>query len=106
MEQKLGKEFNTGTDMAYELPPLPYPKDALEPFIDAQTMEIHHGKHHATYVSNLNAVYRSVNSGASWAVLANVPNNNANVGRIALAVGPSASTAGATVKFPSNPDNS
>jgi Fe-Mn family superoxide dismutase len=40
--------------MAYELPPLPYPKEALEPHIDAQTMEIHHGKHHATYVANLN----------------------------------------------------
>jgi Fe-Mn family superoxide dismutase len=40
--------------MAYELPPLPYAKDALEPYIDATTMEIHHGKHHATYVTNLN----------------------------------------------------
>ena len=40
--------------MAYELPPLPYSKDALEPFIDAQTMEIHHDKHHATYVTNVN----------------------------------------------------
>jgi Fe-Mn family superoxide dismutase len=40
--------------MAYELPPLPYPKDALEPYIDAQTMEIHHGKHHNAYVTNLN----------------------------------------------------
>lgn len=40
--------------MAYELPPLPYPKDALEPNIDAQTMEIHHDKHHAAYVTNLN----------------------------------------------------
>jgi Fe-Mn family superoxide dismutase len=40
--------------MPYELPPLPYPKDALEPHIDAQTMEIHHGKHHAAYVTNLN----------------------------------------------------
>jgi superoxide dismutase, Fe-Mn family len=40
--------------MAYELPPLPYPKDALEPHIDAQTMEIHHDKHHAAYVTNLN----------------------------------------------------
>jgi Fe-Mn family superoxide dismutase len=40
--------------MAFELPPLPYPTDALEPHIDAQTMEIHHGKHHNTYVTNLN----------------------------------------------------
>src|SRR5207244_8995140 len=40
--------------MAYELPPLPYPKDALEPHIDAQTMEIHHDKHHGAYVTNLN----------------------------------------------------
>jgi Fe-Mn family superoxide dismutase len=40
--------------MAYELPPLPYPKDALEPHIDALTMEIHHGRHHNTYVTNLN----------------------------------------------------
>jgi Fe-Mn family superoxide dismutase len=40
--------------MAYELPPLPYPKDALEPNIDAQTMEIHHDKHHGAYVTNVN----------------------------------------------------
>ena len=40
--------------MAYELPPLPYAKDALEPYIDAQTMEIHHDKHHAAYVTNVN----------------------------------------------------
>ncbi|HEV7926156.1 MAG TPA: superoxide dismutase [Verrucomicrobiae bacterium] len=40
--------------MAYELPPLPYAKDALEPNIDAQTMEIHHDKHHAAYVTNVN----------------------------------------------------
>lgn len=40
--------------MPYELAPLPYAKDALEPFVDAMTMEIHHGKHHATYVTNLN----------------------------------------------------
>ena len=41
--------------MAYTLPPLPYPVDALEPHIDKMTMEIHHGKHHAAYVNNLNA---------------------------------------------------
>src|SRR5260370_35584473 len=40
--------------MAYELPPLPYPKSALEPHIDAQTMEIHHDKHHGAYVTNVN----------------------------------------------------
>ena len=40
--------------MAYELPPLPYPKEALEPTIDAATMEIHHDKHHAAYVTNVN----------------------------------------------------
>jgi superoxide dismutase, Fe-Mn family len=40
--------------MAFELPPLPYASNALEPHIDQQTMEIHHGKHHATYVTNLN----------------------------------------------------
>jgi Fe-Mn family superoxide dismutase len=41
--------------MAHELPALPYAHDALEPFIDTMTMQIHHGKHHATYVANLNA---------------------------------------------------
>ncbi len=41
--------------MAFQLPALPYPTNALEPYIDAQTMEIHHGKHHAAYVNNLNA---------------------------------------------------
>lgn len=40
--------------MAFELPPLPYAFDALEPHIDARTMEIHHGKHHAAYTTNLN----------------------------------------------------
>jgi len=41
--------------MAYSLPDLPYPTDALEPHIDARTMEIHHGKHHAGYVKKVNA---------------------------------------------------
>jgi Fe-Mn family superoxide dismutase len=41
--------------MPHQLPPLPYDAAALEPHIDAQTMQIHHGKHHAAYVNNLNA---------------------------------------------------
>src|SRR5579871_2316829 len=40
--------------VAFTVPPLPYPFDALEPYIDAKTMEIHHDKHHAAYVTNLN----------------------------------------------------
>src|ERR1700683_995731 len=40
--------------MAFTLPPLPYAPDALEPYIDKTTMEIHHGKHHQAYVTNLN----------------------------------------------------
>src|ERR671912_2431633 len=39
----------------YELPPVPYPYDALEPYIDARTMEIHHTKHHQTYTDKFNA---------------------------------------------------
>jgi Fe-Mn family superoxide dismutase len=49
--------------MPFELPPLPYDFGALEPHIDAQTMEIHHDKHHATYVTNLNAALE----GTEWA---------------------------------------
>ena len=40
--------------MTFTLPPLPYPKDALEPYISAKTLEFHHGKHHKTYVDTLN----------------------------------------------------
>ncbi len=40
--------------MAFELPPLPYSYDALEPYIDTQTMQLHHDMHHQTYVNNLN----------------------------------------------------
>ncbi len=45
--------------MAFTLPPLPYPSDALEPHIDKLTMEIHHDKHHAAYVNNLNKALES-----------------------------------------------
>lgn len=45
--------------MAHELPPLPYAFNALEPHVDARTMEIHHGKHHATYITNLNKALES-----------------------------------------------
>ncbi|CAA9564809.1 MAG: Superoxide dismutase [Mn] [uncultured Truepera sp.] len=44
--------------MAFELPNLPYPNDALEPHIDARTMEIHHDKHHGTYTTKLNAAVK------------------------------------------------
>jgi Fe-Mn family superoxide dismutase len=49
--------------MPYELPPLPFPYDALEPTIDEQTMRIHHDKHHGTYVTNVNAALE----GTEWA---------------------------------------
>jgi Fe-Mn family superoxide dismutase len=45
--------------MPFTLPPLPYPTDALEPYIDKTTMEIHHGKHHGGYVANLNKALES-----------------------------------------------
>ena len=40
--------------MAYELPPLPYDYSALEPFIDVETMKLHHDKHHQAYITNVN----------------------------------------------------
>ena len=52
----------------HELPKLPYSFDALEPHIDARTMEIHHGKHHATYVANLNKTLENHPDFASWSV--------------------------------------
>jgi Fe-Mn family superoxide dismutase len=54
--------------MAFTLPPLPYAFDALEPYIDAQTMQIHHDKHHGTYVTNLNAAIEKAPELASWSL--------------------------------------
>ena len=67
--------------MAHELPPLPYPKEALEPHIDALTMEIHHDRHHKAYVDNLNkaiagnAALESKSLEALIGDLASVPDN-------------------------------
>ncbi|MBX3173122.1 MAG: superoxide dismutase [Gemmatimonadaceae bacterium] len=65
--------------MAHTLPALPYAANALEPHIDAQTMEIHHGKHHQAYVNNLNAAIEKAPEIAGWSLdqicadIANVP---------------------------------
>ncbi|KAF0114413.1 MAG: Superoxide dismutase [Rhodospirillaceae bacterium] len=55
-----GSPFSTTTRsiMAFELPPLPYPSDALEPHMSARTFTFHHGKHHAAYVTNTNALVK------------------------------------------------
>lgn len=54
--------------MAFELPPLPYDYNALEPYIDTQTMQIHHDKHHQTYVTNLNNAVQGQDQLASTSV--------------------------------------
>jgi Fe-Mn family superoxide dismutase len=54
--------------MPFTLPPLPYAFEALEPYVDKTTMEIHHGKHHAAYVTNLNKAIESVPNLASKSV--------------------------------------
>ncbi|KAF3356699.1 hypothetical protein HYQ45_008554 [Verticillium longisporum] len=53
--------------MAYSLPPLPYAYDALEPHISAQIMELHHSKHHQTYVTNLNKALETYNQNPLYA---------------------------------------
>ena len=65
--------------MAFELPKLPYAYDALEPYIDARTMEIHHGKHHAGYTAKLNAAIEGTDLADSCIenLLANHTSNNA-----------------------------
>lgn len=57
-----------GYIMAYSLPDLPYPSDALEPHIDARTMEIHHGKHHNAYVTKLNDALESAGMSADMPI--------------------------------------
>ena len=54
-EYYIYKSFKNNYIMAFELPQLPYAYDALEPHIDARTMEIHHSKHHNAYITNVNA---------------------------------------------------
>jgi Fe-Mn family superoxide dismutase len=54
--------------MAYELPPLPYDYNALEPYIDEETMHLHHDKHHQAYVNNLNAAVQGQEQFASMPV--------------------------------------
>jgi Fe-Mn family superoxide dismutase len=65
--------------MAFELPQLPYAHDALEPHVDARTMEIHHGKHHAGYTNNLNAAIEgtALEGKSIEDILANVGDNAA-----------------------------
>ena len=65
--------------MPFTLPPLPYPSDALEPYIDKQTMEIHHGKHHNAYVTNLNKALESAPDLANKTVEELLANNLAAV---------------------------
>lgn len=65
--------------MAFTLPPLPYPADALEPHIDKMTMEIHHDKHHGTYVTNLNKALESAPELGSKSVEELLANNCAAV---------------------------
>lgn len=68
-----------GGFMPFTLPPLPYPSDALEPHIDKMTMEIHHGKHHNAYVTNLNKALESAPQLASKSLEELLANNCAAV---------------------------
>ncbi len=63
--------------MAYELPPLPYSHDALDPHIDTQTMQIHHGKHHNAYVTNVNKALEGHDALAAQSVEALITNMSA-----------------------------
>src|ERR1700752_2188939 len=67
--RETGNTRGTATgETNHSLPALPYDFAALEPHIDAQTMQIHHGKHHQAYVNNLNAAIEKEPSLASWSL--------------------------------------
>jgi len=74
------------TNGAFTLPPLPYAYDALEPYIDARTMEIHHDKHHAAYVANLNKAVAEFPDVAKQSVEDMLKNLNAVPEKIRTAV--------------------
>ena len=68
--------------MTFKLPELPYAFDYLEPVIDAKTMEIHHGKHHAAYVNNLNAAlekHPEIETRCICGILKNIENIPADI---------------------------
>lgn len=63
-----GKAFAAESDGPFQLPSLPYPVDALQPVISAQTMRLHHGKHHQAYVNKLNAALEGQPNYAAWSL--------------------------------------
>ena len=77
---------SAGTTGSFTLPPLPYAYDALEPCIDARTMEIHHDKHHAAYVANLNKAVAEFPNVAKMSVEDMLKNLNAVPEKIRTAV--------------------
>ena len=68
MAQQLKTQTQKEPVQRHALPPLPYDYAALEPYIDAQTMQIHHGKHHQAYVNNLNAALDKHPELSSWSL--------------------------------------
>ena len=66
--RRAGAEAAPASASPFTLPPLPWPADALEPHLDAETMAIHHGKHHAAYVAKLNEAVAAAPALAGWPV--------------------------------------
>ncbi len=73
------QRIQTGAGAPFTLPALPYAPDALEPYIDRMTMEIHHGKHHAAYVTNVNKALESAPELAGKTIEELLANNCATV---------------------------